>query len=396
MATFSLGSGSTPGAPGVYINESAGLAANAAIVDFSTVYMLVETEEDVPVARFPFNQPVPITSLADYKELIRLGTSTVPENRIPLLSYNCVNEFFQNAQVGDLRVVRVGTPNQIVELEFFPSATKLNSTELPSALMAGNKVFVQMEINGLKLVAGDGSTGYTAAGEWLGVPVEIPVTYVAGDEANNRKISAAISAAVAEAIESNPAVRSSVYVRQVGMVNDLNPSSNSENSFVTISSTTFDGNVSVVTQVLPVGSNFVFMQNAYDIENIVGGSVDLVRVPQDYTQCIATAFDGQQDQGYLITPTAYAQFDAAGRALVGAAAAAHCESNNYKWMALADPGPFLITDVNEYNNYVPHQAAANLVTGLKYLVDNAVYEWVGADVSYPKLTYQTIISGESA
>ena len=396
MATFSLGSGSTPGAPGVYINESAGLAANAAIVDFSTVYMLVETEEDVPVARFPFNQPVPITSLADYKELIRLGTSTVPENRIPLLSYNCVNEFFQNAQVGDLRVVRVGTPNQIVELEFFPSATKLNSTELPSALMAGNKVFVQMEINGLKLVAGDGSTGYTAAGEWLGVPVEIPVTYVAGDEANNRKISAAISAAVAEAIESNPAVRSSVYVRQVGMVNDLNPSSNSENSFVTISSTTFDGNVSVVTQVLPVGSNFVFMQNAYDIENIVGGSVDLVRVPQDYTQCIATAFDGQQDQGYLITPTAYAQFDAAGRALVGAAAAAHCESNSYKWMALADPGPFLITDVNEYNNYVSHQAAASLVTGLKYLVDNAVYEWVGADVSYPKLTYQTIISGESA
>jgi hypothetical protein len=358
--------------------------------------MLVETDEDVPVTRFPFNSPTAITSLNDYKELIRVGTSTVPEGRIPLLSYNCVNEFFQNAQVGDLRVVRVGTPNQIVELEFFPSATKINSTSLPSALIAGNVVFVQMTINGLKLVAGDGSTGYTSNGEWLGVPVTIPVNYVAGDEANNRKISAAMSAAVAAAIESNPAVRSSVYVRDTGMFNDLNPASNSENSFVTIASTTFDGNVSVVTQVLPVGSNFVFMQNAYDINNIVGGSTDLVRVPQDYTQCIATAFDGQQDQGYLITPTAYAQFDAEGRALVGAAAAAHCASNNYKWMALADPGPFLITDVNKYQDFVPHKASADLVEGNKYLVDNAIYEWTGNDVTYNKLSHQSIVYGQSA
>ena len=397
MATFSLGtSGVAPGAPGVYINEQAGRAANAALADFSTVYMLVEADEDVPVTRFPFNTPTAITSLNDYKELIRVGTSVVPEARIPLLSYNCVNEFFQNAQVGDLRVVRVGTPNQIVEIEFLPSATKLNSTSLPSALMGGNKVFVQMVINGIKLVSGDGSTGYTADGEWLGVPVEIPVNYVAGDEANNRKISAAISAAVAEAIESNPAVRSSVYVRDTGMINDQDPASNSENSFVTIAATTFDGNVSVVTQVLPVGSNFVFMQNAYDIQNIVGQAVNLERVPQDYTQCISTAFDGQQDQGYLVTPTAYAQFDAAGRALVGAAAAAHCASNSYKWMALADPGPFLVTDVNKYQAYTPHKAAADLVTGLKYLVDNAIYEWTGNDVSYNKLNYQALVFGQSA
>ena len=397
MATFSLGtSGITPGAPGVYINEQPGRAANANLADFSTVYMLVETDEDVPVTRFPFNTPIAITSLADYKELIRVGTSTVPDGRIPLLSYNCVNEFYQNAQVGDLRVVRVGTPNQIVEIEFLPSATKINTTDLPSALMAGNVVFVQMTINGLKLVAGDGSTGYTSGGEWLGVPVTIPVNYVAGDEANNRKISAAIATAVAAAIESNPAVRASVYVRDSGMVNDIDPASNSENSFVTIAATTFDGNVSVVTEVLPVGSNFVFMQNAYDINNIVGGSVAIERVPQDYTQCISTAFDGQQDQGYLVTPTAYAQFDAEGRALVGAAAAAHCESNNYKWMALADPGPFLITDVNKYQDYTPHKAAADLVTGLKYLVDNAIYEWTGTDVSYPKLTNQTVVYGGSA
>ena len=112
MATFSLG------APGVYINESAGRAAAADLSSFSTVYMLVETEEGVPTTRFPFNTPIPVTSLTDYRVL--LG-GVIPTARIPALSYDCVNEFFQNAQVGDLRVVRVGTPNQIVELEFFPS-----------------------------------------------------------------------------------------------------------------------------------------------------------------------------------------------------------------------------------------------------------------------------------
>ena len=398
MATFSLGtSGVTPGAPGVYINEQAGRAANANLADFSTVYMLVETDENVPVTRFPFNTPTAITSLNDYKELIRVGTSTVPEGRIPLLSYNCVNEFFQNAQVGDLRVVRVGTPDQIVEIELLPSATKINATSLPSSLIAGNKVYLQVQINGIPVVAGDGSTGYTADGEWLGVPVIIPVNYVAGDEVNNRKIADAMRIALAEAIESNPSVRSSVYVRNSGLLNDLDPDRyiNSENAYVAIAATTFNGNVSVVTQVAPVGSNFVFNQSAYDIENIVGGSVDLVRVPQDYTQCINTAFDGQQDQGYLITPTAYAQFDAKGRAQVGAAAALHCQNNNYKWMALADPGPFLITDVNEYSKFVPHQAAADLENGKEYLVDNAIYKWIGTDISYNKLSYQATATGQS-
>ena len=403
MATFSLGtSGVTPGAPGVYINEQPGRIANADLADFSTVYMLVETEENVPTTGnfLPFNTPVKISSLADYRARL---AGVIPTSRIPLLSYNCVNEFFQNAQVGDLRVVRVGTPNQIVELQFFPSGTKINSTSLPSALMAGNVVYVQMQINGMQLVSGltdefhTENPGYTANGEYLGVPVEIPVNYVAGDEANNRKISGAMALAVRNAIESNPAIRSAVYVRNFGQTNDLpDASPTDETSFVNIAATTFDADVSVVTQVFPVGSNFVFMQNAYEVNNIVGQSGNLERVPQDYTQTIASAFDGVQDQGYLITPTAYAQFNAAGRALVGAAAAAHCESNNFKWMALADPGPYLITDVNEYSEYQPHKAAADLVPGLKYLVDNAIYEWTGTDISYNKLSYQSIVYAQSA
>jgi len=393
MATFSLGGGVTPGAPGVYINEQAGVVANADIANFSTVYMLVEAPEAVPVTVFPFNTPIPVTTLNDY---FALTGSVVPDGRIPLLSYNCVNEFFQNAQVGDLRVVRVGTPDQIVEIEILPSGTKQSNAGLPSNLEAGNTVYAQLILNGNRLVAGDGSTGYTSEGEWLGVPVTIPVDYISGDEANNRKISAAIATAIAEAIESNPSVRSSVYVREYGLVASVDPLSNSENGFISLAATTFDGNVSVVTTVVPVGAEYVFMQNVYNVQNIVGQQQNLVRVYQDYIQCIDTAFDGQQDQGYLITPTAYAQFDEAGRTAVGAAAAALCASNNFKWLALADPGPFLITDVNKYSLYTPHQAAADLVTGMKYLVDNAIYEWTGADVTYDRLAYQALIASPTA
>lgn len=387
MATFSFGV--TPGAPGTYINERVGNVASAGLASFSTTYMLVETEENVPVTRFPFNVPVPVSSLEDYRALV----GGVPDSRIPGLSYNCVASFFSNAQVGDLRVVRVGTPNQIVEVEIFPSATKIGSSGIPSALQAGDTVYAQITLNGLKLVTGDGSTGYTADGEWLGVPVVIPVDYISGDPVNNRKISEAISTAIATAIETNPSVRSAIYVRDFGLVNDLNPSSNSENSYVTVAATTYDGPVSVVTLQNPVGAAYILMQNAYEVENIVGLSTNLERVPQDYIQCINTAFDGQTNQGYLITPTAYAQFDAKGRAAIGAAAAAHCQDNNFKWMALADAGPFLVTDINKFNNYVPHQPAADLVTGNQYLIDNAIYRWTGADVNYNRLKYQSLVPG---
>lgn len=393
MATFSLGSGITPGAPGVYINERAGVVANADIANFSTVYMLVETADTVPVTVFPFNTPVRITTLNDYLALVG---GVVPDTRIPLLSYNCVNEFFQNAQVGDLRVVRVGTPDQIVEIEILPNGTKQGNSGLPTNLQAGDKVYAQLVLNGNRLVAGDGSTGYTAAGEWLGVPVTIPVSYIPGDAANNRRISAAIAAAITAAIETNPSVASSVYVRDSGLVETLDPLSNSENAYISLAAKAFDGNVSVVPTVFPVGSEYVLMQNVYDIQNIVGQQQNLERVPQDYIQCIETAFDGQQDQGYLITPTAYAQFDVAGRTAIGAAAAEHCASNSFKWMALADPGPFLITDVNKYSTYTPHEAAADLMTGFKYLVDNAMYLWTGADVTYNKLRYQALIASPTA
>lgn len=388
MATFSFGT--TPGAPGTYINEFAGNITTAPIATFNTTYMLVEAEDTVPVSRFPFNTPVAITSLNDYKALV----GGVPTEKIPLLSYNCVNELFLNAQqVADVRVVRVGTPTQIAEIEFLPSGTKINSTGLPSQLEAGDEVYIQMILNGQKLVAGDGSTGYTSEGEWLGVPVTIPVDYIAGDEVNNRKISTAIVNAFAAAIESNPSIRSSVYVREFGLVNTLCPETNSESGFAVLAATTFDGTIQVVPEQFIVGSASILMTGCYVIGTIDCAQTSLERVPQDYVQCINTAFDGQQDQGYLLSPTAYAQFDAAGRTAVGAAAAAHCEDGNFKWLALADSGSYLVTDINKYRTYTPHKPADDLINGLKYLVDNVIYDWTGNDVTYRRLPYQTLVPG---
>ena len=389
MATFSFGTGIASGAPGTYINEMAGNVAIAGIASFNTTYLLVEAEEDVPATRFPFNTPLPVSSLEDYELLV----GGVPSTRIPELSYNCVNSFFANAQVGDLRVVRVGTPNQIIEIEIFPSGTKASSSGLPSALKAGNVVYAQITLNGLKLVTGDGSTGYTSGGEWLGVPVVIPVDYIPGDAVNNRKISSAISTAISTAIETNPSVRSAIYVRDFGLVTDINPSSNSENSYVSLAATTYDGSVSVVIQENPVGAQSVLMQNTYDTQSIVGLSTNLERVPQDYIQCINTAFDGQTNQGYLTAPTAFAQFDAEGRSAVGAAIASHCQDNNFKWMGAADAGPFLVTGINKYSNYVPHEPASDIVTDNLYLVDNAIYKWTGADVNYNRLKKQALVPG---
>jgi len=390
MATFSFGT--TPGAPGTFINEVAGNITAAPIATFNTAYMLVEAEDSVPVSRFPFNTPVVITSLNDYRALV----GGVPTEKIPLLSYNCVNELFLNAQqVGDVRVVRVGTPTQIAEIEFLPSGTKINSTGLPSQLEAGDRVYIQMILNGQKLVAGDGSTGYTADGEWLGVPVTIPVGYIVGDEVNNRKISSAIVNAFAAAIESNPSISSSAYVRESGLVNTLCPETNSESGFAVLAATTFDGTIQVVPEQFIVGAAKILMTDCYVVGTIDCAQTSLERVPQDYVQCIRTAFDGQQDQGYLLSPTAYAQFDAAGRTAVGAAAAAHCEDGNFKWLALADSGSFLVTDINKYKNYIPHQPAEDLVMGLKYLVDNTIYEWTGNDVTYRRLPYQSMIPGHS-
>jgi hypothetical protein len=382
-----------PAAPGTYVNERAGVVGIPQTARHDTFYTLVEVEGGVSTTVFPFNSPVAITSLADYRALCG---GVIPTERIPNLCYRWVEVFFKNSGGGgDLRVVRVGTPNQITEIEILPSAKKSNESGIPTDLEAGDVVHVQMTLNGNRLVAGDGSTGYTSAGEYLGVPVTIPVDYIEGDAANNRLISSAIATAIAEAVESNPNLRSSVYVRDFGKSVDLDPLSDSETGYVVLSGSAFDSAISVVPMTSPVGSSFVFSTNAYEVTQANGQQSSILRVPQDYMQCVETALEGQLDQGFLFAPGAFVQFDAAGRAAVGNAMTAKVQDPSLRWQAIADAGPFLVTDVNKYRNFIPHKPAADLIENSQYLIDNAIYEWTGVNQTYPKLSYQEAIPGSS-
>ena len=157
MATISFG-----GAPGVYINEVAGQSATPAIAAFSTNYMLVEVAADIPTTLFPFNKPVQVTNTREY---VRLIGGTIPTTKVELLSYQCVDAFFAQCYVGDLRVIRVGTPSNVVEIQFNPSGYKTNGLGVSSPLEAGDVVHVQLLINGARL------GNFTASGTWKGVPV---------------------------------------------------------------------------------------------------------------------------------------------------------------------------------------------------------------------------------
>ena len=382
-----------PGAPGTYVNERAGLIGSPVTARHDTFYVLVEAPGEVPVTTFPFNTPVAITSIADYRALCG---GTVPTSRIPNLCYRWVEVAFKNSVGGmDLRVIRVGTPNLISEIEILPSGKKANDSGIPSNVEAGDVVYVQMTLNGNRLVAGDGITGFTSEGEYLGVPVTIPVDYIEGDSQNNRLISEAMAKAVAEAVESNPNLRSSVYVRDFGRTVDLDPSGDSETGYVVLAGAAFDSAVSIVPMTAPIGSNFVFSTNAYEISQANGQQSEILRVPQDYMQCLETALESQVDQGQLFAPGAFVQFDADGRTAVGNAMTAIVQEPSLRWASMVDAGPLLVTDINKYRNFIPHKPSADLVQGNKYLVDNAIYEWTGVDQTYPKLTYQEAVAGSA-
>ncbi|MFZ9248074.1 MAG: hypothetical protein ACO23K_07365, partial [Ilumatobacteraceae bacterium] len=195
------------GAPGTYITESTGVSGAPQIASFNTVYMLVDAPEEVSISEFPENKPVAVYNLNDYLNLIG---GQVPTSGSELLSYNAVKAFFRQAFTGDLRVVRVGTPANIVELGFDALGKSFDGTNLPENLTKNEIVYVQLTVNGYDV--GE----KTSAGTYKGIPVTIPETFVSGDEDNNRTIAAAIRDAVVAAIKADAIVTSSVYVRGVG------------------------------------------------------------------------------------------------------------------------------------------------------------------------------------
>ena len=133
------------GAPGTFIYEGA-IATEAGRASFNTVYMMVDAPEETSITVFPFNRPVAISSLNEYENLI----GTLPTTGGPALtSYYAVKAFFQQANVADLRVTRVGTPGVINSLAFAPDAKKDDGVTAPSNLQKGDLVYVKLYINGV-------------------------------------------------------------------------------------------------------------------------------------------------------------------------------------------------------------------------------------------------------
>ena len=347
MATISFG-----GAPGVFINEVAGQSAVPAIAAFSTVYMLVEVDVDLSTTLFPFNEPVLVTNLREYTRLIG---GVIPSTKLELLSYQCVESFFNQAYVGRLYVIRVGTPANVVELQLNPSGFKTNGLGISTALEAGDIVHAQLLINGARL--GE----FTNSGTWKGVPVTIPVDYIEGLYDNNKKIAIAIRDAVALAISVDPNVSAGTIVRDIGVCVEQN----AECAFEYLAGREFNAPVSLVPESEPPsdGAYYVFTINTYTVSPVIPGSDSIQELIADYLQCLRTAFVDQEDQGYLTAPVAFAKFGPDGRRLIGQEMAFQAELNSHKWMAIADAGPYNVTDILEYNNFLQHSAATPLITG---------------------------------
>ena len=188
-------------------------------------------------------------------------------------------------------------------------------------------------------------------------------------------------------------VSAGTIVRDIGVCKD----EFAECAYLYLAGREFNAPVSVVPDSQPPsdGAYYVLTLNAYTVGPVIPDSVNTNELVSDYIQCLRTAFVDQEDQGYLIAPCAFAKFGPEGRRLVGQGMAFQAELNSHKWMAIADAGPFNVTDILEYNGFKQHQAAAPLVTDQKFLVGNSVYQWTADDTDYVQLRYTPLSGTES-
>lgn len=355
MATISIGRG---GAPGTFIYES-GIASQAGTASFNTVYMLVEAPDEASTFVFPFNTPLFVGSLNEYENLI----GGIPTSGAELDSYYAVKSFFQQANIGDLRVIRVGTPSTIVQVGFNPSANKDNGVSAPTPLLRNDKVYIKLEVNGIRL--GD----VTPSGAWLGVPVTIPVDYVAGSVDNNLKISNAIVNAVSEAIKANADISSGIYIREIKTGIPC-----AECSSLHLANRVFNGPVEIINYSDVTGNQFLLASSGYSIDTVSFSEVSVY----DWIQCVQTSLDGASlPKGYLIAPAAFKKYKKADRVNLGQTMEEVCSV--IKWMALVDCGPFNVTDISEYNLFEDHNPADGFFPSGKYLVSNAIFEWISSN-----------------
>ena len=346
------------GAPGSFIYEGA-IASEGGRASFNTVYMMVEAPEEASVVQFPYNRPIAITSLNEYENLI----GTLPTaGGADLTSYYAVKAFYQQAKVADLRVTRVGTPSVIREISFNPAANKDNGIAAPSSLEKGDLVYVKLTINGIEL--GE----KTQNGAWLGVPVSIPANYVAGDIDNNLAISNAMRDAVVDAIRANADISAGTYVREQGQGD---PSCD-ECSYVYLAGRVFNSPVEIVENLTVIGNQFILASSGYTIQSVTESQKSVY----DWIQCVRTGFeDPKAPQGYLCAPAAFEMYNQKDRVNLGQSMEEVCSDSAHKWMAMIDCGPFYVTSIQDYKDYLEHEAADGFDFDGQYLINNAIYKW---------------------
>ena len=374
MGTISLG-GARGGAPGTFIYESA-IASRASVASFNTVYMLVEAPQTASVATFPFNRPIFCASLNEYENLI----GELPTSGAELDSYYAVKAFFQQCGVGDLRVTRVGVPSLIVGVAFDGTANIDNGVVAPAKIQKGDEFYVKLEINGIQL----GSVN--SAGAWLGVKVTSPVDYVAGDDANNLKISEAMRDAVVDAIEANRDISAGAYIRKTG--------ESGAQAFLHLTGRVFNSPVEVVNSNSITGAQFILSAAGYAITNVEESEETVA----DYVQTVRTAFDGTNlPQGYMIAPPAFRKFGKSDRVNLGQTMEEVCSDANHKWMALVDCGPFFVTDIQTYKDFEDHNPSNGFEPGELYLVENVIYEWTDTTpLNFTQANYDPASAAASA
>ena len=368
------------GAPGTFIYEGA-IATTAGRASFNTVYMCVDAPDESSVTVFPYNRPIAISSLNEYENLIgTLPTTGGPE----LASYYAVKAFFQQANIADLRVTRVGTPAVIQNLSFSPSANKDDGASAPSALQKGDTVYAKLQINGIEL--GERS----ASGAWLGVPVTIPVNYLPGDTNNNLLISTAMRDAVVFAIENDADINAGAYVREVG----IGDPACDECAYLYLTGRVYNSQVEIIDSTVILGNQYVFAASAYGIKNVTESDQSVY----DWIQCVRTAFeDYNLPQGYLCAPAAFGIYGMSDRVNLGQSMEEVCSDSNHKWLAMIDCGAYYVTSVETYKDFVEHDAADGFVTDELALIENVIYKWTDTDnLKFTSAAYDPLSAAASA
>jgi hypothetical protein len=299
------------GAPGTYVVENASSDLQISIIPFSSAYMFVECDDDVsinPAVGLPYNTPIQITSLEDYKE--RLG-GTVPAAGPALVSYNSVKGFFRNAGSVPFFVIRVkpapGTKITLAQ----PMAKEVQDTNGDFETVYAYEI----TLNGFPL----GRVDYDELGqqEHIGVVVDAGSTL---EGAANRIID--------EILQDGP-ISSFVYVRyeEGSSEIELYPRQVDQPLLVEIASDLVLGDLhgGAVSPILAsddAGNDFPTI------------------APKDYVYSFDNSLDPSIHRpGWLMAPAAFAKYNPADRQIVGMGLENLARREYYNWFALIDAGP---------------------------------------------------------